>query len=295
MTSVGVIAHAGKELDGGLPELRKTLAAHGVVEPLWKEVTKGKRVTKGVEELMDAGVDLLFVWGGDGTVQRAIDVVAGHPVTIAIVPAGTANLLATNLGLPTDLEACVRIGLTGARRTLDAGRVNGEHFAVMAGAGLDSLMIREADSGLKDRVGRVAYVWTGAKNTQIEPVRMTIDVDGRRWFRGDASCLLVANVGDVFGGLTVFPEAKPDDGRLEVGVVTADGWWEWARTLTRSVVGDASSSPFVRTTSGRSIEARLDDALPYQLDGGDRKETKKLKFKVKPGAVDVCVPERRGR
>ena len=109
---------------------------------------------------------------------------------------------------------------------------------------------------------------------------MSIDVDGEGWFEGDASCVLVGNVGDVFGGLSVFPDATPDDGFLDLGVVTADGAWEWARTLGRAVVGDASASPFVKTTAGRSFEIRLASPMPYQLDGGDRKPSKKLKVKV---------------
>lgn len=291
MTSVGVIAHSGKELGGGLSALRKTLTSYGITDPPWREVPKSKFIPERAAELADDGVDLFFVWGGDGTVQRAIDTLAGRPVTIAIVPAGTANLLATNLGLPEDLEECVRIGLHGARRSLDVGKVNGEHFAVMAGAGLDALMIRDADAGLKDKVGRIAYVWTGIKNVRLDTVRMTIDVDGERWFKDRASCVLVGNVGDVLGGLSVFPDATPDDGRLDIGVVTADGWLDWARTLGRSVLGDVGGSPFVQTTTGRSIDVRLKDPLPYQLDGGDRKETRKLKIRVKPGAITVCVPE----
>jgi diacylglycerol kinase (ATP) len=169
--------------------------------------------------------------------------------------------------------------------------VNGEHFGVMAGAGLDAMMIRAADAGLKDRVGRIAYVWTGAKSVQVDPVETSIDVDGARWFEGEASCVLVGNVGDVFGGLSVFPDAVPDDGFLDLGVVTADGAWEWVRTLGRAVVGDVSASPFVTTTTGRSFEVRLASSMPYQLDGGDRKATKKLKVKVKPAAITVCVPE----
>jgi YegS/Rv2252/BmrU family lipid kinase len=295
MTSVGVVAHAGKDLGGGLTELRTTLAGYGISDPPWHEVRKSKHVPERVQELVDQGIDLLFVWGGDGTVQRAIDALAGRPVTIAIVPAGTANLLATNLGLPEDLDGCVRIGLHGARRSLDVGKVNGEHFAVMAGAGLDAMMIKSADAGLKDKMGRIAYVWTGAKNVQLEPVRMSIQVDGRSWFEDEASCVLVGNVRDILGGLTVFPEAAFDDGRLDVGVVTADGWWEWARTLGRSVLGNVSASPFVQMTTGRTIEVRLNEEMPYQLDGGDRKETKKLKIKVKPGAISVAVPERGSR
>jgi diacylglycerol kinase (ATP) len=291
VTSVGVIAHATKRLEGGLEELRATLARQGVTDPPWQVVPKSKHVPERVGKLVDQGVDLLFVWGGDGTVQRAIDALAGRPVTIAILPAGTANLLATNLGLPQDLEACVRIGLYGARRSIDVGKIKGEHFAVMAGAGLDAMMIRDAGDGLKDRVGRIAYVWTGAKNTRAQPVQMAIDVDGRPWFRDAASCVLVGNVSDVLGGLSVFPHAAPDDGWLDIGVVTADGAWEWARTLGRAVVGDVSASPFVQTSTGRSFEVRMEDRTLYQVDGGDRKRVKKLKIKVKPGAITVCVPE----
>ena len=291
MTSVGVVAHAKKRMGAGLAELRRTLAEYGINDVPWHEVPKSKYVPDRVDELVEQGVDLLFVWGGDGTVQRAIDAVAGKPVTLAILPAGTANLLSTNLGLPDDLEACVRIGFDGARRGLDVGKVNGEHFGVMTGAGLDAMMIRSADAGLKDRVGRIAYVWAGAKSVQLDPVAMSIDVDAERWFEGEGTCVLVGNVGDVFGGLSVFPDATPGDGLLDLGVVTADGAWEWARTLGRAVVGDASASPFVQTTTGRSFAIRLASPMPYQLDGGDRKPTKKLKVKVKPSAITVCVPE----
>jgi diacylglycerol kinase (ATP) len=290
VTSVGVIAHGGKRLGGGLPELRRALSAYGIDDPPWREVPKSKHVPSQVEDLVDRGVDLLFVWGGDGTVQRAVDALVGRPVTLAILPAGTANLLAGNLGLPDDLHTCVRIGLHGPRRTLDVGKINGEHFAVMAGAGLDALMIRDSD-GLKDKVGRLAYVWTGVKNARLDPVPMKIDVDGAPWFRDAATCVLVGNVGDVIGGLTVFPDARPDDGRLQIGVVTADGALDWARTMGRAISGDVGASPFVRTTSGSSFEVRMGKGVPYELDGGDRKAKKKLRIKVKPAAITVCVPE----
>ncbi|MGZ8565652.1 MAG: diacylglycerol/lipid kinase family protein [Actinomycetota bacterium] len=291
MTSVGVIAHARKRLGDGLPALREALARHGINDARWEEVPKSKYVRDRVRSLVDEGVDLLFTWGGDGTVQHTIDAVAGEPVTLAIVPAGTANLFATNLGLPQDIEECVRIGLHGERRTLDVGVMNGEHFSVMGGIGLDAMMIKDADAGLKDKVGRIAYVWTGAKNVALDSVKTRIEVDGAPWFEGKASCVLVGNVSDVLGGLSVFPQALPDDGRLDIGVVTADGAWEWARTLGRTVVGDVTSSPFVQSTTGASFDIRLKEPLPYELDGGDRKQTKKLKVAVKPGAITVSVPE----
>jgi diacylglycerol kinase (ATP) len=295
VTGVGVLAHSAKTLGGGLEELRKTLATNGISDPMWCEVPKSRFVPEQVEKLLKEGVELIFVWGGDGTVQRVIDAVAGVPVALAILSAGTANLFATNLGIPKDLEEAVKIGLNGDQRRLDVGLINREHFGVMAGTGLDALMIRDADAGLKDKVGRFAYVWTGAKNVRKSSVKMRIEVDGTTWFKGKASCLLIGNVGDVIGGISVFPDAQPDDGLLNLGVVTASGAMDWVRTLGRSVIGDAEGSPFVETTVGRTFDIRLDKAVPYEIDGGVRKKTKRLKCKVEPGAITVRVSREEGR
>ena len=142
-------------------------------------------------------------------------------MSVGIIPAGTANLLAGNLGIPTDLEQAVRIALDGDRRTLDLGVVNDEHFAVMAGTGLDALMMKETNAGLKDRVGQLAYVWTGIRAARAGVVKMSVTVDGATWFKGRASCLLFGNMGRLTGGLVAFPDARSDDGQLEIGVVTA--------------------------------------------------------------------------
>ena len=85
MTSVGVLAHSAKTLGGGLEELRKTLATYGINDPKWREVPKSRFVPEQVEKLLKKDVELIFVWGGDGTVQRVIDAVAGVPVALAIL------------------------------------------------------------------------------------------------------------------------------------------------------------------------------------------------------------------
>jgi diacylglycerol kinase family enzyme len=226
-------------------------------------------------------------------VQRCIDAVGDDVVAIAILPAGTGNLLARNLDVPIDLEEAVDVGLHGARRVLDVGRVNGERFAVMAGVGFDALMIRDADRTLKGRFGRAAYVWTGAKHLRLEPFKVEIDVEGRRWFEGRAGCVLIGNVSKVIGGMEAFDDASPEDGRLELGVVTAKGAVQWLRALARTAVSSADRSPFVRTTKARTIRVRLDRKVPYELDGGDRKAKKQLKVDVRPAAVTICVPDPR--
>jgi diacylglycerol kinase family enzyme len=148
VTSVAVVAHSGKTMGGGLLELRRVLETQGVENPQWFEVPKSKQAPKKVKKALADGAELVFAWGGDGLVQQCVNVLAGSKARLAILPAGTANLFATNLGIPKDIEASVRIGLHGARRKLDVGTVNGEHFAVMAGVGFDARMIGDASGRL---------------------------------------------------------------------------------------------------------------------------------------------------
>jgi diacylglycerol kinase (ATP) len=290
VTRVAVIAHRGKTIGGGLPELRRALQARGVTDVFWREVGKSRFAPPEVKKALAQKAELLIVWGGDGMVQRCIDVLAGTDATMAIVPAGTANLLASNLGIPKDVEAALEIALAGHARRIDVGRVNGECFAVMAGAGFDARMIGDADGTLKDRVGRLAYVWTGAKHLREKPFRAKIKVDGARWYDGEASCILLGNVGKLFGGVEAFEDAHPDDGVLELGVVSADGVREWAGTVARAVVGTASKSPHAFTTKAHSVRIKLDRKVLYEIDGGDRRKARKLRIDVQPEAVQICVP-----
>ena len=100
-------------------------------------------------------------------------------VPIAIVPAGTANLLASNLGIDSDINTAVVVGLHGARKPLDVGVMNGERFAVMAGTGFDALLMGDVDSGRKSKLGRLAYVWSGTKYLRMPRFDARIKVDGK--------------------------------------------------------------------------------------------------------------------
>jgi len=293
--NVAVVAHAGKSLGGGLPELRRVLEAEGVADPFWVEVPKSKKAPAQVQRALDDGAELVFAWGGDGIVQRCVGVLAGSGARLAIIPAGTANLFASNLGIPQDIEEAVAVGLRGDRHEFDVGRFNGERFAVMAGAGFDAAMIRDSgDGGLKERIGRAAYVWSGSENLRSKPFRATIEVDGAEWYKGEATCILLGNVGKLVGGVEVFEDARPDDGKLEVGVVTAEGVLDWSRMMGRAVAGSLGDSPFTQTTKARDVKVKLSRKVLYELDGGDRTKVKSFKVKVEPRAISVCVPPQKG-
>jgi diacylglycerol kinase (ATP) len=291
MKPIAVIAHAGKSFDGGLGQLRQLLAEADHPDPIWYEVDKSRKAPSRVKQAIDDGATLLLLWGGDGMVQRCVDALPKtEPPPIGVLPAGTANLFASNLGIPDDLPGALAVALHGTDRRLDVGRINGERFVVMAGAGFDARMIAEADGGMKDRVGRVAYAWTGLRATRGGRQRVAVDVDGKRWFKGQASCVLVGNLGTITGGISAFDDAQPDDGRLELGVVTATGPWQWARVLTRMAVGRSDKSALVNMTSGHRIDVRLEEKTPYELDGGDRPATRRLKIRTEPLAITVRVP-----
>ena len=153
MPDVAVVAHSRKSFGGGLRELREVLAREGVTDPLWYEVKKSRHAPEYARRVAARGADVIFVWGGDGTVQRCIDAVAGTDATVAILPAGTANLLAMNLGISDDLTEAVRVGLQG-------------------------------DRGKKNRLGRAAYLYAGMRNLSARRVKTTVEVDGRRCLGG---------------------------------------------------------------------------------------------------------------
>ena len=286
-----MLAHRKKLLHGaGLDALRETLDAAGVTDPLWYEVNKSKKAPKQARKALDAGAELVLVWGGDGMTQRSVDALAGSGVTVGLLPAGTANLLAANLGIPTKLSEAVQIALHGKNRALDLGTFEGEHFAVMAGAGFDATLVGGADRKAKAKLGRLAYLRSGLTGLRDRTVGAEVTVDDRVWYTGPASCVLFGNVGRITGGVPAFDHADPTDGEIDVGVTTASGALQWARTLGRVAFGRSEKSPYVRMTHGRKISVKLDAPLPVELDGGERDEAKKFAVRVAPAAITVRVP-----
>lgn len=291
-STIGVLVHEEKVLGKGLEEFRSALADAGVPDPLWRQVDKSKKAPKQVRQLLDEGVERLLVWGGDGTVRRCVDTIVAEEahVEVGILPAGTANLLARAMGIPIDVRGAVDVALHGLPRPIDVGLINGEAFCVMAGTGFDALMIRDAEDGLKARLGSLAYVRSALTNLDSSGAEAEVRVDGERWFAGRAACVLVGNTGRILGGVDAFPDARPDDGLLDVGVVTAQRRTDWMRIGARVLTGGIDASPFVEMTQGATVEIRLDRTLPWELDGGDRDRTKKFEVSVLPRRIPICVP-----
>src|SRR5512146_120693 len=133
--------------------VRAAMDSHGWDEPLWLETTQEDPGLGQARSAVSAGVDLVIACGGDGTVTACAEGVVDTRVPLASIPLGTGNLLARNVGLPTDVDEALTVALGAALQPVDAGQVNGKLFVVMAGLGLDARMLDDASDTLKKRIG----------------------------------------------------------------------------------------------------------------------------------------------
>jgi diacylglycerol kinase (ATP) len=239
-----------------------------------------------------AGAELVVAAGGDGTASAVADGLIGSKVPLGILPLGTANVLARELSVPLDLEAaCALLAGEHAAKAIDAMRVGNRHFFTQLGVGLDALMIRDTPREHKKRFGRVAYLGTALVNlVGLQPRRFRLSVDGQ-YSRPRASQVVIANCGLL--GQPPFrwgPDIRPDDGRLDVCVIRARTFFDYARLFWNFLRGQHRRDPKVRYLAAeRAIAITTDRPFPIQADGEIIGETP-VQVEVVPGAVRVLVP-----
>jgi diacylglycerol kinase family enzyme len=277
--------------------LRRTigegLATAGWPEPVWLETTPedpGRGVTaKAVKD----GAELVFVSGGDGTVMSCVTALAGTDVAMAVLPAGTGNLLAANLGLTTDAATGVQVAVEGGRRRIDVGVVGDQCFAVMAGMGFDAQMLAGTSETAKKHIGWLAYVGGAVKHLRDRPMRVRIKLDDGAPMPRRPRTVIVANVGRLQGGVRLLSDAQPDDGKLDVAVLSPRSLRHWAE-LGWAVVRRSDRVPLMETFSAQRVEIFSNRAQPRQLDGDLIDPGKSLKVQIKPRALLLCVSRPEG-
>jgi diacylglycerol kinase family enzyme len=253
-----------------------------------------------------AGADLVVAAGGDGTVRACAEVLAGTGIPLAIVPLGTANLVARALGVPGQAGRALEVAFGGRDQPVDLGRVaaadEGMVFAAMAGIGLDAAVVGAAWPWVKRRVGWVAYGMAAVPRLGWPASDFTIQVDGAAPVRRRARCVVVANAGLLPGGFTLLPAARLDDGLLDVGILAPAGGWDWlrlggkvlggkvldgrlpgGRVLGEWVLGAPSRG--LAGERGRLVEVSTDRVLPRQADGEVLVPGQTLGASVAPGAL----------
>lgn len=291
-----VVANPIKVSDGFRDAVTRALTEGGWAEPLWLETSEDDPGRSMVATAVDEAVDLVIAAGGDGTVRVVADGLAGTGIPMGIVPEGTANLLSRNLDIPQGELEAITVALTGRTRTIDLVKLavddnkEGQHFAVMAGMGVDAMIMDETDPELKAKIGSAAYVVAAAKALGRLPVPMRIRVDNHRAHRRRAMIVVIGNVSTLAGNLVLIPGAKPDDGLLDVYVASPHRFTHWVRVFVRLITRRRNGSDRVDQWRGRRVEVLLERSDNYQLDGDVVGETRRLVAEVQPGALSVRVP-----
>jgi YegS/Rv2252/BmrU family lipid kinase len=257
--------------------------------PSWLETTAQDPGAGQARHAVASGAQLVFVCGGDGTVRSCIEGLADTGIALAILPAGTGNLLATNLGVPLDPAAGVRLATVGGRRSIDVGDVEGRAFAVMAGIGFDAALLGDASTTLKARIGAPAYVLSALRHLRDRSMSIEIRIDEEPALNRRARTVVVGNVGRLQGGVELLPDASPDSGQFEVAILAPRTLGHWV-TLAWGVVRRHHQVQHREVLRGSRIAVTSDRDEPRQLDGDIIDPGRTLTVGVRPGALEICVP-----
>jgi len=269
-------------------DVRAALAAQGWDEPMWLETTPADPGSRQATAAANAGVDLVMAAGGDGTVTACAAGLAGLPVPLAILPTGTGNLLAVNLAVPLDLAQALEVASGGVDRKIDLGVANGRPFVAMAGIGVDAKMLASTSEAAKKRFGYAAYVMAVLRHVGDRPLRVAVRTDGGQPKKYSATGIIIGNVGWLRQGIRLLPDAQPDDGMLDIAVLTSRGPISSIMLGLRILLRHDGHR--VVRASFRRLRIRVERAQPWQLDGEVVGTTKELKVGVHQEKLLLRVP-----
>ena len=319
-TRRGAVVYNPTKLD--VEELRREIdaaaEAAGWGETLWFETSVEDTGAGPAREAVAQGADVVVAAGGDGTVRAVAEGLRDSGVPLALLPQGTGNLLARNLGLGVaDLATSAKTVFNGEDRAIDLGvisleRADGtvdEHvFLVLAGMGLDAKMIASTDAKLKRRVGWLAYVDGGLRAlTRIRPIKLRYSLDENPVRAVSAHSIMIGNCGQLPGGILLIPDARLDDGVLDIVLLRPHGPLGWIQVWRkigfengvlrksaagRKIIDLVNDTRSVDYRTGMKVRADSDEAEEVQLDGDEFGEAIGFTAVVDPGALLVRVDPR---
>lgn len=231
-----------------------------------RQTTAAGEARELARNAVEEGFGTIVAAGGDGTVNEVANGVAGSDVHFGILPVGTMNVFAAELGIPqNNLQEAWRIISEGCVRELDLPMANGSHFVQLAGIGLDAEVVRLTTPESKKALGPVSYLLTLAQAAAVRPP--TIFIDPEDSHRREGSFVLVGN-GRLYGGpFVLFKNARPDDGLLDVVVFKNQSHWDVVRYFQAIAFGNHAELPDVEYFQTKSMSIHSVGSVPVELDG----------------------------
>ena len=288
-------------LDAVRAQVTKGCLAAGWAQPLWVETTAQDPGTGQARQALTDGATLICPLGGDGTIRAVAAALVGTETPLGLLPGGTANLLARNLGLPTDsLDDALKVALTGQNKRIDVGRLTLDRsdenkrpeqhiFLIMAGIGFDAAIMADAPERLKKTVGPLAYTLSGAKNLRGPQFKVRIKIDDEAEFSRRARTVVVGNCGKITGGLVLLPQAQVDDGWLDAVILSPVGLVGWVALAARVISRKRKGHERVDHHRLKSVAIRCDHPEAVQIDGDTVGRSRGLSATVDPLALVVRV------
>ncbi|MFT3876585.1 MAG: diacylglycerol kinase family protein [Propioniciclava sp.] len=269
-------------------------AEHHWEAPIWIETDPDDAGASASRRARRRRPDLVLVAGGDGTVRTLCAEMAETGIPVAIVPAGTGNLLARNLNIPLDFAAALEVAFAGSQRPIDIIEVRADdgdedYSLVMAGMGFDARIMSETNADLKKVVGPAAYVMAALQTLNTPPFDITLTLDGDTPVKRTPALALVANVGALQGQVTIAPDAQPDDGVLDLLVASPSSVLEWGAITTR-ILTHSEDHPGLERAQSKHIVIEASEPVAYQIDGDALGECRRIEATVLPQAVVLMVP-----
>lgn len=248
---------------------------------------------RAAKSARESGAELVIAAGGDGTLGEIANGLAGSDIPICLIPCGTVNVMAHELGIPSATGAACALALEGEPRVIDAGMINDRLFLLAAGVGFDAELIARTSLRWKRKIGRLAYWQAGvAQLLNAKPRRMQIVIEGEpvaepTYFYQ----ALVCNTAHYAGRYRLSPIAKPDDGLLDLYLVHSRGSWNLIRSLLAFAMQRAYRGPNVDYLQVRNVEIRTEAPVNTETDG-DPFGTTPVSIRILPSAVRILVPGR---
>jgi len=234
------------------------------------------------------GFRTIVAAGGDGTVNEVVNGIAGSDVALGVLPVGTMNVFAAEIGLPNKLKDAWRVILAGHTRKVDLARANRQYFIQLAGVGLDAQVVKETSWEMKRSFGPLSYLVSAAQIAARKPPRLIAEANGKSY---EGSFVLIGN-GRYYGGpVQFFSEARVDDGLLDVLVFQKMGHLDIARYLGTVLFGRHTSLPDVVYFQTEKLHVHSDVEVPVEVDG-ELATTLPVTFRIASRKLRVLVPEK---